>query len=220
MSRLPRFSCPPELAGKLEPWFVEFSLYFRDVAKPPRLLRGAPKPSLRIGPPVVAHPNWPKTAGGMLDQMCQLPDSRITKAASAIKEKAPSGALAVNVDEPLLRVLSLVKYQTTFAELQYREKQSDRKASAKLVDILHLYDQWVHELLPPGGVRFKTNERHNLLLLWGLAGGLEKLTSSELVHFFDNVCPCGAEIHNQQVLQRLRAKLQKSLAWRDPTLTE
>jgi len=220
MSRLPRFSCPPELSGKLETWFVEFSLHFRDFVKSPRPLRGTPKLSLHVGPPVVTHSQWPKTAGGMLDQMCQLPDSRIAKVVSTIKKKTPADGLAVNVEEPLLQVLSLLKYQITFAELQWTEKQGERKASAKLVDIMHLYDQWVHEVLPPGGLRFKTNERHNLLLLYGLAGGLEKLTSSELVHFFDNVCPCGTEIHNQQVLQRLRAKLQKSLAWCDPTRME
>jgi hypothetical protein len=220
MSRLPRFSCPPELAGKLETWFVEFSLHFREIAKVPDPSREIPKPPPHVGPPVVADPNWPKTISQMLDLICQLPDTRISKTFSAIKEKMPSGVLAVNVEEALSQLLSVLKYQISFAELQWREKQGDRGASAKVVDIKHLYDLWVHELLPPGGVRFKTNEHHNLLMLYGLAGGIENLTSSELVHFFDEVCPCGTELHNQQSLQRLRTKLQKSLAWHDPTSTE
>lgn len=220
MSRLPRFSCPPELTGKLETWFVEFSLHFKEIAKLPDPLGEIPKPPPRVGPPVVAQPNWPKTAGEMLDLLCQLPDFRIAKTVFALKEKAPSEALAVTVEESLSQMLSVLKYQKLFTELQWREKQGDRGASAKVVDIKHLYDLWVHELLPPGGVRFKTNERHNLLMFYGLAGGLENLTSSELVHFFDEVCPCGTELHSQQALQRLRTKLQKSLAWRDPISTE
>ena len=220
MSRLPRFSVPPEFASKLETWFVEFSLHFRDMAKLPPADSETAKHPLCVGPPAVATPDCPKTVGELLDVMCQLPDPRISKAISAMKEKAPSNALAINVEQPLLQMLSLLKYQTSFAELHWREKQGDRKASAQVVDILHLYNQWVHELLPPGGVKFKTNERHHLLMLYGLLGGIEKLTSGELVHFFDKVCPCREEIHNQQVLQRLRAKLQKSLAWRDPSTTD
>lgn len=224
MSRLPRVSKkgPPDYLSKLDPWFVELARLFRDDAKASRpgpkhrdsLKRTADRRSLlgsRGRPPVVALPEWPRTIGEMYDVLSQLPDARFTQAISAIKGQTPEEALEVELNEALLNMLSLVKYQTTFAELQWRERQGDWKAARQIVEVEHLRNLWLHEQLPPGGVRFKTNPRHNLLMLYGLAGGLERLTSSELVHFFDEMCPCG-EMHNQQVLQRLRTKLQKSLA--------
>jgi hypothetical protein len=49
-------------------------------------------------------------------------------------------------------------------------------------------------------------------MLYGLSAGVERLSSSELVQFFDEHCPCGKEIHNQQVLERLRTRLQNRIA--------
>ena len=111
-----------------------------------------------LGPQLWRCPIGPRLSAKCL-LMCQLPDPLIAETVSALKEKAPLDALSVGVEQPLLQILSLLKYQISFAELQWREKQGDRKASAKVVDIMHLYDRWVHEVLPPGGVRSKTNGR-------------------------------------------------------------
>ena len=48
-----------------------------------------------------------------------------------------------------------------------------------MVETADLYNRWMHEQLPREGVRVKTNVRHNLLMLYGLAGGLDRLTSRE-----------------------------------------
>jgi hypothetical protein len=47
-------------------------------------------------------------------------------------------------------------------------------------------------------------------MLYGLTGGLERLTTRELAGFFGQFCPCG-ETHTLEVLQRLRRKLLKVL---------
>lgn len=211
MSRLPRFpkDGPPEFASKLDGWFVDLACVFRDGVKPQHSVPA--DLGSRGRPPVVALPEWPRTVGEMHGLISRLPDSRIAKAMSVIQAQTPQEVLNLNLNDGLLNMLSLLKYQVTLAELQWREKQGEREASNQLVDVMDLCNRWLHEQLPPGGVRFKTNGMHNLLMLYGLAAGFEKLTSSELVQFFDEMCPCG-KIHNQQVLQRLRVKLQKRLA--------
>jgi hypothetical protein len=79
-----------------------------------------------------------------------------------------------------------------------------------VVETADFYNRWMHEQLPRTGVRFKTNARHNVLMLYGLAGGLNRLPSRELAEFFDQFCPCG-ETHTLEVVRRLRGKLLEVL---------
>jgi hypothetical protein len=127
-----------------------------------------------------------------------------------MQQRVPGEALTTELDEVLPNMISLLKYQTTMPDLRWREVQGDRRAGRRVVETADLYNRWMHGQLPRGGVRFKTNVRHNLLMLYGLAGGLETLTSQELADFFDQFCSCG-DTHTLEVLRRLRRKLLKVL---------
>jgi hypothetical protein len=147
----------------------------------------------------------------MFDLLSKLPDPRAAEVCSAIKDKLSQEMLGMVLNDGIMDILLLLRYQKTFSELLQSERQGDRKAIRQVVEVMHLNNRWLHGLLPNGGVPFKTNPLHILLMLYGLSGGLERLTSSELVQFFDDNCPCG-KIHNQQVLQRRRARLQNRVS--------
>ena len=115
-------------------------------------------------------------------------------------------ALSTDLNQVLPNAVSLLKYQATVPELRSQEMRGDRNAGRKVVETADFYNRWMHEQLPRAGVRFKTNARHNVLMLYGLAGGLDRLSSRELAEFFDQFCPCG-ETHTLEVLRRLRGKL-------------
>lgn len=125
-----------------------------------------------------------------------------------IRQGLANEALVTDLNEVLPSMISLLKYHTTLPELQWREMQGDKDAGRQVVETEDIYNRWMHDQLPRGGVRFKTNARHNILMLYGLAGGLDRLTSQELADFFDQYCPC-AETHTLEVLRRLREKLLK-----------
>jgi hypothetical protein len=160
-------------------------------------------------PPAVL-PEWPRTVGEMLGLLANWGDPRLAEAMRAMQHRIPSEALTTDLNQALPNAISLLKYQITVPELQRREMQGDRSAGRQAVETADVYIRWIHDQLPVGGVRFKTNARHNLLMLYGLAGGLESLTSRELADFFDQFCPCG-ETHALEVLRRLRQKLRKVL---------
>jgi hypothetical protein len=161
--------------------------------------------------PVAALPAWPHTFGEMFDLLSKLPDPRAAEVCSAIKDKLSQKMLGMVLNDGIMDILLLLRYQKTFRELLQSDRQGDRKAIRQVVEVMRLNNRWLHGLLPNGGVPFKTNPLHILLMLYGLSGGLERLTSSELVQFFDDNCPCG-KIHNQQVLQRRRARLQNRVS--------
>ncbi len=123
-----------------------------------------------------------------------------------MQQRIPTEALTTDLNRVLPNIFCLLKYQVTVPELDGREMQGDREAGRQVVETADLYNRWMHEQLPREGVQFKTNIRHNLLMLYGLAGGLERLTSRELGDFFDQFCPCG-KTHTLEVLRRLRQKL-------------
>lgn len=129
----------------------------------------------------------------------------------AMQQKIPTQDLATDLNQVLPSVISLLKYHRTVPELWWGEMQGDKKAGRQVVETVDLYNRWIHEQLPRRGVRFKTNVWHNLLMLYGLAGGLKRLTSRELADFFDRLCPCG-ETHTLEVLKKLRTKLLKVMA--------
>jgi hypothetical protein len=142
----------------------------------------------------------------MLTLLTNRGDSRFAEAMGAIQQKTSEEALNADLDEVLPNVISLLKYQATMPDLLQREVRGDRSAGRQVVECKDIYNRWMHDQLPRGGVRFKTNVRHNLLMLYGLDSGLTKLTSQELAVFFDDFCPCGGT-HTAEVLRRLRQKL-------------
>jgi len=211
---------PSQFLDKLDPWFVGLAqLFKRDVT--PRLDRkrravgvgriGEEKsaPPTRTIPPAV-HPEWPRTVGGILDLLITFGDTKLVDTVRFMQGRLQIEALTENVDEALPNIISLLKYHVTVPELQWREMQGDKNAGRQVVETADLYNRWMHDQLPVRGVRFKTNERHNLLMIYGLAGGLGRLTPQELADFFDDFCPCG-ETHTPEVLRRLRLKLLKVL---------
>lgn len=212
---------PSRFLEKLDPWFVEFARFFREDT---RVRPASRKQSDRLGqphskkypapvqrPPVVALSGWPRTIGEMFDLLVQDKDPRFAQAIRAMEQKIPKQGLAIDLNQVLPNIISLLKYQTTTLELWRREMQGDKRAGKHLVESMDLYNRWVHEQLPRGGVRFKTNVHHNLLMLYGLVGGIQRLTSRELADFFDHLCPCGGT-HTLEVLARLRCKLLKTVA--------
>jgi len=146
----------------------------------------------------------------MLKLLGESGDPKFAEAMKAIQERIPSEALPTVLNQVLPNAVSLLKYQATVPELRSQEMRGDRNAGRKVVETADFYNPWMHEQLPRGGVRFKTNARHNVLMLYGLAGGLMRLSSRELADFFDQFCPCG-ESHTLEVLRRLRLKLVEAL---------
>lgn len=140
--------------------------------------------------------------------MAKCGDSRFAKAIRAVEQNLPGEALTTDLHQVLPNGISLLKYQATLPELQWRAMRGDKNAGRRVVETADLYNGWMHEQLPRGGVRCKTNLDHNLLVLFGLADGLGRLTSQELADFFDQFCPCG-ETHTSEVLRRLCRKLLK-----------
>ena len=208
---------PPQFLQKLEPWFVDLACVFKEAAPPVGGARRTGKsshdskgkghqPAKSVPAPLL--PEWPRTLGEMLSSAARLEDPRIANAFRAIEQECPEEALATDLNPVLENGVSLLKYQATVPELRWRELQGDRNAGRKVVETADLYNRWMHGQLPRGGVRVKTNVHHNLLMLFGLPGGLQKLTSKELADFFDQFCPCG-ETHTLEVLRRLRQKLLK-----------
>jgi hypothetical protein len=122
---------------------------------------------------------------------------RAAEVCFVIKEKLSQEMLGIDLNDGLLNILSSLRFKKTFRELQQSERQGNRKASRQVVEVMNLNNRWLHGQLPSGGIPFKTNPRHILLMLYGLSAGLDTLTSSELVQFFDDNCPC-RKIHNQQ----------------------
>jgi len=208
---------PPDYLSELDSRFVELMRLLREAPKSPApnpqvsdvneadANRGVSRlPHAQI--PVAALAEWPLTLGGICDLLTKFPDPQVARFFSAMNEKMTEEVRERGLSDDLLNVLSLLRFQTRFEELQQSERQGDSKASERVVDVMNLNNSWLHGQLPSAGVWFRTNPLHNLVMLCGLSGGLERLTSSALVQFFDDNCPCGKE-HNQQVLQRLRAKL-------------
>ena len=217
--RLPQEG-PSQFLDKLDPWFVGLAELFkrgaeRGLAEHKRAVRtrrieeGKGAQPTRTIPPAV-HPEWPRTMGEMLKLLIALGDPGLADAMRFVQRKLPSEALTEDVNQALPNMISLLKYHTTLPELQWREIQGDRDAARQVVETTDFYNRWIHEQLPVGGVRFKTNERHNLLMIYGLPGGLARLTPQELADFFDEFCPCG-ETHTPEILRRLRLKLLKAL---------
>ena len=207
---------PSQFLQKLDPWFVGFAHFFKENVAPE--VNGAKRAetagSARRGgrsrpvksPPAPLLPEWPRTVGELLRLLTSCGDFRFAEAVRAMQQSIPTEALTTDLNRVLPNMISLLKYQVTLPELERREMQGDREAGRQVVETADLYNRWMHEQLPREGVRFKTNVRHNLLMLYGLAGGLERLTSRELGDFFDQFCPCG-ETHTVEVLRRLRQKL-------------
>jgi len=217
--RLPQEG-PSQFLDKLDLWFVGLAQIFKRDARPgldqgmhmtgaARIEEEKGAQSTRAIPPAV-NPEWPHTVGQLLDLLITSGDPRLAEAMRFVQGKLPGEALAEDVNQALPNMISLLKYHATVPELQWREIQGDRDAGRQVVETADLYNRWIHEQLPVGGVRFKTNERHNLLMIYGLAGGLERLAPQELADFFDQFCPCG-ETHTPEVLRRLRLKLLKVL---------
>lgn len=211
---------PSDFLRKLDPWFVGLARFFKEDAaarvgglKPvDRSVhvsgRNQPQPVKSLPPAVLAE--WPRTAGEMLGLLANWGDSRFAEAIKSMQRGIPKEALTTDLNQVLPNVISLLKYHATVPELQWREMQGDRNAGRQLVESEDVYNRWMHEQLPRGGIRVKTNVRHNVLMLFGLSGGLERLTSQELADFFDQFCPCG-ETHALEVLRRLRSKIVKVL---------
>ena len=207
---------PSHFLDKLNPWFVGLAQLFKeDTAEGPKRIgragrvgRGKHPQPARVPPAVL--PEWPHTVGEMLGLLANWGDPRLAEAMRAMQQGIPMEALTTDLNQVLPTMISLLKYHATVPELQWREMQGDMNAGLQIVETADVYNRWMHEQLPVGGVRFKTNARHNILMLFGLAGGLERLTSQELADFFDRFCPCG-ETHTVEVLRRLRRKLLKVL---------
>jgi hypothetical protein len=217
--RLPNVG-PSRYPVKLEPWFIEFARLFKDEVKRSILNREKVRESHRRQkttghppihrPPVAVLPGWPRTVGEMISFIGQYSNPQLGQVLRSIVKELPAQYLETDLVQVLPSVLSMLKYQVTIPELWFREMQGDRKAGSQVVEIGNLYNRWIHELLPTAGVRFKTNPVHNLIMLYGIAGGLEKLTCQELADFFDNECPCG-ETHSLEVLVKLRRKLLRAI---------
>jgi len=201
---------------KLDPWFVGFANFFKEnatqgVDRPKRarkeglVEKGSRSQSVKL-PPAPVLPGWPRTVGEMLRLLAGSGDPRFDEAIVAIEERIPTEALATDLNQVLPNLVSLLKYQATVPDLRSREMRGDRSAGLKVVETADIYNRWMHEQLPRGGVRFKTNACHNLLMLFGLTGGLDRLSSRELADFFDKFCSCG-QTHTLEVLRRLRWKL-------------
>jgi hypothetical protein len=214
--RLPQAG-PSHFLHKLDPWFVGLAHLFKEetaagVHQPKRIGSAGhvgremhPQPA-RVPPAVL--PEWPRTLDEMLGLLAKWGDSRFAEAMRAMQQGIPPETLATDSNQVLPNAISLLKYHSTLPELEWREMRGDKNAGRKVVETADLYNRWMHEQLPRGGVRFKTNVRHNMLMFFGLAGGLDRLTSQELADFFDQFCPCG-ETHTVEVLRRLRHKLLK-----------
>jgi hypothetical protein len=201
---------------KLDPWFVGFAHYFKEnatqgVDRPKRVRKvalvgkGSRRQSVK-SPPAAVLPGWPRTVGELVRLLAGSGDPEFAEAMKAIQERIPTEALATDLNQILPNAVSLLKYQATVPELRSQEMRGDRNAGRKVVETADFYNRWMHEQLPRAGVRFKTNARHNVLMLYGLAGGLDRLSSRELAEFFDEFCPCG-DTHSLEVLRRLRGKL-------------
>jgi hypothetical protein len=212
--RLPQEGSP-QFLHKLDPWFVDLARVFKETVPPvggakrtDRASRDSEgrgrQPAKSVPAPLL--PGWPRTLGEMLSLAARIEDPRIAGVFRALEQEFPKEALAMDLNPVLENGISLLKYQETVPELRWRELQGDRNAGRKVVETADLYNRWMHGQLPHGGVRVKTNVHHNLLMLFGLPAGLEKLTSKELADFFDQFCPCG-ETHTLEVLRRLRQKL-------------
>lgn len=211
-----RHEGPSRFLQKLDPWFVGSAHFFKENIAPE--VNGAKRAetagSARIkscsrpvkSPPAPLIPQWPRTVGEMLRLLTSCGDLRFAEGIKAMQQRIPTEALTTDLNRVLPNIFCLLKYQVTVPELDGREMQGDREAGRQVVETADLYNRWMHEQLPREGVQFKTNIRHNLLMLYGLAGGLERLTSRELGDFFDQFCPCG-KTHTLEVLRRLRQKL-------------
>ena len=214
---------PSHFLHKLDPWFVGLANLFKESAAPPvdQPKRGhsAEQAGGEVSPPPAVLPEFPRTFGEMLGLLAAQGDPRLGKAVDFIQQGIPTETLAMGLNQVLPNIISLLKYQVTVPELQWQEMHGDRSAGREVVETADIYNRWLHDQLPPEGVRFKTTERHNLLMLFGLAGGLKKLTSRELTDFFDEFCPCG-QTHTLEVLRRLRRKLLSVLERGRKAITE
>lgn len=209
-ARLPHTG-PSRYLSKLDPWFVSLASSFREqtIPRTDDTVSKRRARSSRSMPPAVSG-NWPQTVGEMLESLGKHGDSRFAHAIGAMRESIPEKDLQRDLNEILPNSLSLLKYQVTMPALKSRESAGDRNAGRHVVQVMDLYTRWMHDQLPRKGIRVKTNVRHNLLMIFGLAGGVEKLTSQELADFFDLFCSCG-ETHSSEVLWRLRQKLSKAV---------
>lgn len=227
MTRKERFKSSPRMPDqgpssflhKLEPWFVDLAGVLgkpakqKVVGRPRKHRSGHTYEEKRrpLGQPPVVQPWWPRTIGDLFALLAQCVDEREAQIIHDMQQKFSPRELATDVNQALPSVISLLKYQETVPELWWREMQGDPKAGRHMVETVDLYNRWIHDQLPHGRVRFKTNVHHNLLMIYGLPAGLQRLTSRELVEFFDQFCPCGST-HSQEVLNRLRNKLLNSIA--------
>jgi hypothetical protein len=217
--RLPR-GVPSHFLPKLDPWFVELAQFFKEgsrhpIPDPKRINKASrnvggkdSQPTHPVPAPLL--PEWPGTLGEMLALVSKSGNPQLAEPLKVMEQGFSKEALATGLNEVLENAISLLKYHATLPELRWREMQGDKNAGRQVVETTDLYNRWMHELLPRGGVRFKTNVHHNLLMLFGLTGGLGRLTSKELTDFFDQFCPCG-KMHTLEVLRRLRRKLLEVL---------
>jgi hypothetical protein len=204
-----------DFRSKLHPWFIDFAeLFQKDYKhllekqrqkKSSRDYTPTSKSRLSSLVPAPLLPGWPQTLGDMLVLIDKQggPESGMAR---MIQENMSREERGSNLNDAMENVLAMIKYQTTAVELRWREVQGDRAAGKKLVEVIHLRNLWLHDQLPSGGLRFKTNVYHNLLVTYGLAAGLSELNTSEMIDFFDQYCPCG-DVHSLEVMRRLRQKL-------------
>lgn len=213
---------PSDFMQKIDPWFVGVAELFKEeVARRLDKTKSNQVASLtgnqeqpqavKTRPPAVM-PGWPRTMGELLALFSKWGDSRFKAAVGVMRQRMRADGLIVDLNEVLPNTISLLKYHATIPDLRRREMQGDQTAAKKIVETLDVYNRWMHNQLPRGGVRFKTNPHHNILMTCGLLGGLESLTSRELADFFDEFCPCG-ETHDPEVLRGLRRKLIRITAY-------
>jgi hypothetical protein len=207
---------PSDFRSKLDSWFIDFARLTQEDFKRlsgeqrqnrPRRKIGAHADSPHASPvPDPILPGWPQTVGEMFTLLGKSGDPRFAGVVKVVRDKLSPQENQTDLNSAIDSVLAMIKYQTTAPELRWREMQGDAAAGRKLVEVMHIRNLWLHGQLPRGGLRFKTNVHHNMLGTFGLAAGLNELTSTELADFFDEYCPCG-EIHSSEVMRRLREKL-------------
>jgi hypothetical protein len=207
---------PSDFRSKLDSWFIDIARLTQEDFKrlsgeqrqnTPRRKIGSHADSPRASSvPDPILPGWPQTVSEMFTLLGKSGDPRFAGVVKVVRGKLSPQEGQTDLNSAIDNVLAMIKYQTTAPELRWRETQGDAAAGRKLVEVMHIRNLWLHGQLPPGGIRFKTNVHHNLLVTFGLAGGLNELNSTELVDFFDEYCPCG-EIHSPEVMRRLREKL-------------
>jgi hypothetical protein len=207
---------PSDFRSKLDSWFIDFAQLiradFKRLSGEERKNRSrreigshADSPRTSSVPDPIL-PGWPQTISEMFTLLGKSGDLRFAGVVKVVRGKLSPQEGQADLNSAIDNVLAMIKYQTTAPELRWRETHGDAAAGRKLVEVMHIRNLWLHGQLPRGGLRFKTNVHHNMLITFGLAAGLNELTLTELVDFFDEFCPCG-EIHSSEVMRRLREKL-------------